>query len=224
MKLHNIFYALLMLLSFGCGGSSGDSTYVAMGASDATGIGASPITSGYVFRIDDKVSEICEETELNNLGIPGVEADEVQNVELPIAVEIDPKLVTIFVGGNDIVSGRTIEAFEEDVQDILSELTEKTGASIFIANLPDMTQLPTFLEEPDRDVTPERVRDFNAVITRQANAYNVTIVDLFSTGVQDVLISDDGFHPNDDGHQVIAELFLEQIIPQFCGKPYPEVQ
>ncbi len=205
----------------GAGGSSGNNVYVAIGASDATGIGATPLTNGYVFRINNQLDKSCGATELNNLGLPGATADQIENVELPIAKEIHPEIVTIFVGGNDLTSGRSTESFEIDVRNILSTLEEDTSALIFIANLPDISQLPRYLEDPDSDVTLTRVRAFNDAISRQAQLYNVTVIDLFAVGVNDVLISDDGFHPNDAGHEEFADLFLQQIIPQFCGKPYP---
>jgi len=224
MKIIVTLCILQILYITGCGGaggSSGNTVYVAIGASDATGIGATPITNGYVFRIDSQLDKSCGGTELNNLGIPGATADQIENVELPIAKEIDPEIVTIFVGGNDLTRGRSVESFEVDVRNILSTLKEKTSALVFIANLPDLTQLPRYLESPDSDVTLTRVLAFNDAISRQAQLYGVTVIDLYAAGVNDLLISDDDFHPNNGGHQEIADLFLAQIIPQFCGKPYP---
>jgi len=223
MFLRNFFGSIalgsLLAICAACDSSSdGDIRYVAIGASDATGIGASPIDNGYVYRIDDGIDSQCSEgSQLINLGIPSVEADEVDDVELPLAVEIDPDLVTVFVGGNDIIHGRTVESFESDVAKILVTLRNDTEAAIFIANLPDLTQLPRFRNEPDPDVTTERIVAYNAAIARQAAMVGVTVIDLYSEEVDDSLVSDDGFHPNDAGHDKIANLFLQEIIPQVCS-------
>ena len=211
--LSAIFFA-----SIGCGGGSDSHaqiSYVALGASDATGVGADPINEGYVFEIAEGVRQQGYSTELLNLGIPGAEADEIKNIELEalLGVQDTADLVTIFTGPNDIVSGRAVENFEGNIQTILSELREKTSAYIVISNIPDLTQLPRFVEEPSANVTFERVVAFNQAISRQAAVYNVPIVDSFSEPIDAFLVSGDGFHPSNEGHELIAQRFLELIKP-----------
>ena len=208
---------LLILASCGSSSSSNDINYVAIGASDAAGIGATPIGNGYVYRIKDSLNEQCGSIDLNNLGVPGLTANEIEDIEIPVAVRLNPDLVTVFTGGNDLVSGRSIEDFESDLADILTKLRSDTGAAIFVANLPDMTQLPEFQQDPDRDVTAERVAAFNAAISRQVGAAGATEVDLFSHEVNSTFVASDGFHPNDAGHQLMADLFLAKIVPQICS-------
>ena len=83
-------------------------------------------------------------------------------------------------------------------------------------NLPELTTIKKFREDPDRDVTKERVAAYNAAITRQANKFKVPIVDFYKAAPGDMLVSEkDGFHPNNDGHQKIANLYLKFILPQF---------
>lgn len=213
---------ILALFTAACGSDfiGADLKYVAIGASDATGVGADPIDSGYVYVIEDGLEDQCgtgdEESELQNLGIPGLDADEIADTELPIATKLDPDVVTVFTGGNDIVGGRDPAAFETDLAKILGDLRDHTNAILFVANLPDMTQLPEFQTDPDPDVTPERVAAFNAAIERQAQASGATLVDLFSQPVQANYVAGDGFHPSNEGHRAIAEQFLAQIIPQIC--------
>jgi len=53
---------LITFIFIGCNSSSqgddnGELLYVAIGASDAVGIGASPLTNGYVFKIRDSLEE-----------------------------------------------------------------------------------------------------------------------------------------------------------------------
>ena len=80
-----------------------------------------------------------------------------------------------------------------------------------MANIPELTDLPRFREDPDPDVTEDRVEAFNEAIERQAERFDVPIVDLHEEGVEDDL---DGFHPNNEGHRRIAEEFLEVILPE----------
>ncbi len=209
------------LAACGSSFSSSDYRYVAIGASDAVGIGAIPPSKGYVFLIEDELDRSCGDTELNNLGIPGVEADEIENVEVPAANALSPDLITIFVGGNDIVGGRSPEVFRNDLRDILMTLRDETSADIYIGNLPDLTQLPRFQDDPDPAVTSERVAAFNAVIAEEAAAVGAILVDVMSAGFTEAEVSQDGFHPSNEGHDLLADLFLAQIVPQFCGEPAP---
>jgi lysophospholipase L1-like esterase len=209
---------LTLLLLMGCGGSSGsnDFRYVAIGASDATGIGAFPLDEGYVFRIADTLNENCDGVELYNLGVPALTADDIENVELPAAVEIEPDFVTVFVGGNDLVDGRSVESFRADVADILQTLSLETDAIIFIANLPDLSKVPRFEDDPNQNVTLANVMAYNSVIESEANATGAVLVNLADNSPSDILVSEDGFHPSNQGHEVIANEFLAQMLPRVC--------
>lgn len=191
--------------------------YVALGASDAFGIGASPITRGYVYRIKDGFEDHGRRVNLLNLGIPTADIPAIKKTAQKVLKrdkEID--LVTIWTGANDVIGGNDLGDFENDLAGILSRLRSKSNAFVVIMNLPDLTQIKRFREDPDKHVTPQRVAAFNQAITRQAQKYNVPIVDFFKDSPGDMLVSKaDGFHPNNDGHQRIADLYLQIILPHF---------
>ena len=98
---------------------------------------------------------------------------------------------------------------------MLARIRDKSNAFVVIMNLPDLTQIKKFREDPDKHVTVENVAAFNQAITRQANKYNIPIVDFFKAAPGDMLVSKDGFHPNNDGHQKIANLYLQIVLPKF---------
>ena len=76
------------------------------------------------------------------------------------------------------------------------------------------------MDEPDDDVTRERIEAFNDAIAEQAEDHDVLLVDLYGEPVEDDLVSDrDGFHPNNRGHQRIADRFLEVILPALGLEP-----
>lgn len=191
--------------------------YIALGASDAFGIGAEPITRGYVYRIKDGFEDRGRKVNLLNFGIPTANSPAIKITEkatLKRDTEID--LVTIWTGANDLIAGDDVGDFKEDLEYILSRLRSKSNAFVVIMNLPDLTQIKRFRENPDKHVTVENVTAFNQAITRQAQKYKVPIVDFFKAAPGDMLVSKkDGFHPNNDGHQKIADLYLQIILPQF---------
>jgi lysophospholipase L1-like esterase len=209
-----VVLGLLSSLS-SCGGSNADVEYVALGASDTLGVGLTPITNSYPSLIDDQLENRGKETDLTNLGIPSAEVDEVRELEVGIAVEENPDLITLSIGPNDIVNGTLASDFETELTEIFQELRGETDAFLVVATIPDLTQLPRFAEEPDPDVSIERVNEFNQVILRQAAAFQVPIADLRPYAVGADVTTDDGFHPNDEGHQIIAREFLKIIEPQF---------
>ena len=107
----------------------------------------------------------------NNLGVPGAEVnDTVATVTdgggphdlvlrglgtaLQQAVALQPTLVTLWIGSNDVLaaatSGRVINGvtltrpadFERDYRTIVNTLTAATGAQLVMANLPNVTSIP----------------------------------------------------------------------------------
>lgn len=217
--MKRLLLILHFVISIGCGGGSGGNSieYAALGASDVVGIGATPLTNGYVYLIEDSIQQQRDENvDLNNLGIPGAEVDTIKN----IAVEIlkrspTPALITLSTGANDVIGGAKAPNFEEGLKSLLAELRSiAPNAIIAVANIPNLTQLPRFEENPDPDVTTYRLGIFNAAIARQASAHNALLVDLYSTQLNDSLVNDiDGFHPSDAGHRAIADQFLAVLAP-----------
>ena len=189
--------------------------YLAIGASDAAGFGAEPITDGYVFRVAEELDERVDQVFLTPLAIPNAGTEQLDAaLELLLETGIEPNLVTVWTGANEVVRGEDADDFEDALEDMFERLRDRTDGVIVAANIPDLTELPRFREDPDDDVTEERIEEFNEAIAEQAEDYDVLVVDLYGEPVEDDLVSDeDGFHPNDAGHQRIADEFLEVILP-----------
>jgi lysophospholipase L1-like esterase len=189
--------------------------YLALGASDAAGVGAEPITQGYVFQIAEELDERIELVLLTNLAVPGANTEQLdQALELFLESDVEPGLVTVWTGANDLIRGEDADDFEDELENIFERLRDQTDGVIVAANIPDLTELPRFRDEPDDDVTQERVHEFNEAIAAQAEDYDVLVVDLHAQPVEDDLVSDeDGFHPNNEGHRKIADQFLAVILP-----------
>lgn len=210
---------LITILIFGsCDGelttSSSDSiTYIAFGASATLGVGAVPLTNGYVFKIKDELELQFQEVELINHGVLGATIDVIDvQVQDLLATNANPEIITIWTGSNDVIKGDNPEEFESFLETILLQLTEQTSAFIVIANIPDLTQLPRFIKNPSNEVTLERLDAFNSSIQTQASAFSIPVVDLFAEEITDELVSSDGFHPSNKGHERIAELFLGIVL------------
>ena len=209
---------LTILLMTGCTNHRLDEDaiqYMAVGASDAVGVGATPLSNGYVFRIEDALEAEDKNVHLVNVGIPGANLEAIaQATKTALRLGANPDLVTIWVGANDLIDGVDPEDFEAVLDDLLDRLEDKE-AFIVIADLPDLTKLPRFREEPLETVTGRRIEAFNRIIHNQADEHDAALVRLSEEEVEDRYVSDiDGFHPNDRGHRRIAELFLAAIEPE----------
>lgn len=207
---------LLLVAVVGCSSDSptdpGDTiiVYAAMGASDAVGVGASPLSNGYVFLIADDLG-MDRMVDLRNLGEIGAHSFDLVARQLGPALAADPDLVTIWTGSNDVIGGDSVASFSADLDRILGDLASQTQAQVFLGDLVDLTQVPRFVANPDPDVTSARVMAFNSAIAAAAGLHGAHVVPLSSIPITDDLFAIDGFHPSNEGHRQIADAFLDAI-------------
>ena len=207
--------ALAIAIATGCGGSpiapSSTTTYSALGASDAVGIGASPVTDGYVYVLSRRLNGARRGARLHNFGVLGALADQIAGGPLEQAIAVNPAVVTLWTGSNDVVSGVAVDAFAVSLDRILVELRTRTKATIFVGDLADLTRAPRFRSVPDPDVTPQRIAAFNQRIADVVAARGCVLVRLSALPIDDSIFAFDGFHPNDAGHQRIADAFWAEM-------------
>lgn len=189
--------------------------YNAIGASDSLGVGAFPLSDGYTFRIQDELKDQGRNVALFHIGIPGANTDIIANAAKTAAERgVSAELATIWVGANDLVSGVPVETFALDLHNLLSAVQEDMQAYVILANIPPLPEFPSFIEDPSPEVTEDRVAQYNTVIKNQALARGIPIVDLSNDTIDGHLVNDfDGLHPDDDGHERLAQLFMKMIRP-----------
>ena len=188
--------------------------YVAMGASDAVGIGAFPFDEGYVYKIRDGLQPYADSIEFENLGASGERISYYESTELPAAIVRAPDVVTIWAGPNDVGGGVDVGRFEAALARIFAALRQQSSAIVVMANVPDLTVLPFYTLFPDEDVTLASIQAYNNAIARQCAAYRIQLVDLYAGRYSENpdYVAIDGFHPSNAGHAKLAELFLEEIL------------
>lgn len=194
---------------------AGPVTYVALGASDAVGVGSTqPGSQGYVPLL---ATRLPKGSHLVNLGISGIHLHAALTEELPIALTTSPELVTIWLVANDFVGGVTYSDYMHDLNILLEQLRVHTHASLVMANLPDLTRLPAFANQTATQKAQmlQQIQRWNVGIAALAKQYNVTLVDLYNHGSQITAhpeyISGDGFHPSPAGYVQLADIFWQAI-------------
>ncbi len=195
--------------------------YVALGASDALGVGAgNPNTEGYIPRL---IARLPPRSQALNLGVSGIELHDALARELPQALATQPTLVTVWLSGNDFRDCVSLAQYGTDLDRLLAQLHEQTHAQVFVANLPDMSQLPYFkqgapnggacVQGASTDAVRALAEHWNSVINAAVARHGDVLVDLFRSSLagRPDLVASDGFHPSSQGYAILADLFWQQI-------------
>ncbi len=190
-------------------------TYVAIGASDTFGVGTDdPYDENWATDLANLLGP--SHIHLINLGIPGITAHDALTLELPIALDAHPDLITIWLGVNDIVANVPTSSFASDFQTLLARLRANSPhARIAIANIPDLTLLPFFAQDDPAALT-QQIQAYNAVIASAAQRYGAILVDLTQQNYNlrahpEYISSFDGLHPTDIGYQQLAKVFYSAL-------------
>ena len=186
--------------------------YVAIGASDTVGVGAAdPAREGWVPLLHRRLPP---DTRLVNLGISGSLLRDALVQQLPVALDAEPDLVTIWLAVNDFNARIPLDMYSTQLDELLGRLARETSARILIANVPDLTRVPVYAVIPPELLRAEVLR-WNGVIAAAAERHGATVVDLypltFEVAVQPELVARDGFHPSAEGYRRLAEVMWTAI-------------
>jgi acyl-CoA thioesterase I len=183
--------------------------YVAIGASDSVGVGASdPAKGSWPARID---ALFPQGTTYVNLGVSGSLTLQAQREQLPGAIAQKPTVITVWLAVNDLNATIDPGSYAQALGVIVDGLVQGTSATIFVGNVPDLRSVPVYASV-DKTVLLARITAYNSAIAQVAarNPDRVVPVDLFTGSaalVSTATVSADGFHPSDQGYQLIADRF-----------------
>jgi lysophospholipase L1-like esterase len=190
-------------------------TYVALGDSTVEGIGASHISKTYPSIIHSALKKSYKNVVFHNLGKSGARISDTIEGQLEKTVQINPQLITISIGANDIFKRKSLKSYSENLDLLLEQLTSKTDATIVINTIPDFSVVPS-IPPILRTYCEIQGKRFNSVIEKMAEKYSVVLADLYThtsvLGKQyPELFSDDGLHPSDIGYAIWAHAILVKI-------------
>ena len=187
--------------------TAGPILYVALGDSTGAGVGAKD-GGGYVARLFKRLLEKRPDSKLSNLCVSGATTADLIRDQLDRGVALNPDLVTIGIGINDIGHGLTLEQFSKNFDQILSTLKEKTHATIVVTNIPDISTAPR-IPASMRSQYQRQIEEFCKRLEEIANRHGVAIYDIYTITKQELpshpeYFSADGFHPSDAGYELWA--------------------
>jgi lysophospholipase L1-like esterase len=188
-------------------------TYVAIGASDTFGIGADdPQTESWPI---DLSAALGKGVRLVNLGIPDILLQQALDVEVPVALDAHPNLVTVWLAVNDLANNVPISEYSHDLDLLLSRIQKGAPrARIAVANVPDLTLLPYFSAD-DPQTLFSQIQAYNSVIASIVKRHHAILVDVYRQWNElrnhPEYISNDGLHPSTLGYAQIAMLFYQAL-------------
>ena len=186
--------------------------YVALGASDAVGIGATdPSRESWVSVL---AGQMPAGTRLVNLGISGSLLRDALAQQLPVALDAAPDVVTVWLAVNDFNARVPLDQYAAQLDTLLDALTTRTTGHVLVANVPNLMAVPLYDQIPRNLLRAELAR-WNVAIAASAERHGATIVDLYELGPELArrpdLVGVDGFHPSTEGHRRLADVMWAAI-------------
>ena len=188
--------------------------YVAIGASDTVGVGArDPAKGSWPALVAARLP--AGSPPYTNLGVSGSLTLQAVSQQLPGAIAQKPNLVSVWLAVNDLNATIEPASFADSLGQIVDGLVQKTSATIFVGNVPDLRAVPVYAGA-DKTRLLAGIQAYNDAIAAIAakNPGRVKVVDLFTGSaalVSTGTVSQDGFHPSDEGYQLIADRFANAM-------------
>lgn len=182
--------------------------YLALGDSCAQGVGASHVDLGYVPRVARALQRLTGRTvEITNLSVSGAQAHEVLRDQIPQVEALGwvPDLVTLDVGGNDVVMGQVnADEYTTNMRQILRRLPERS----YVGDVPWFAMIPF---KGRSEAFTERVRP---LIPESGHVLLPLHEISASPGPlkYHLWTAADFFHPNDAAYLAWSEAFIETIV------------
>ncbi len=193
--------------------------YMALGDSIAAGYGALPATQGYVYLLyQEGAFDTVPNTLFCNAAVPGATSKDVLDYQVPQVSLFHPNVITLTVGGNDLLAimagadpAQVMNNFAINFQQILYKLRSTLpDARIYVSNQYSV---------PEIAGSDQIVPVFNNIISQIAQAFGVTVVDVYSAfdGRKGLLLIErhdaapDQVHPTNAGYRAIADAFEAAI-------------
>jgi lysophospholipase L1-like esterase len=204
------------------------SRYVAIGDSFTEGIGDPEPRSpggnrGWADRVAEVLADQAEDFAYANLAVRGRLLQQILDEQVEPALELRPDLITVSMGGNDVIRPGT------DPDDIaarfdggIARLTSQ-GASIVMFNGPDIGMTPVLSR------VRGKVAIYNENLRTVAQKYDAIVADMWSLRelVDPRMWQRDRLHFSPVGHQTIARMVLKALnvendLEPFAAEPLPK--
>jgi len=183
---------------------------VVLGDSTGAGVGASDVDHGYPRLVARMLAAGAgRPVELRVLSVSGARVGDVRTNQLQHVAALNPDLVLLVVGGNDVVHLTRRSSARRDLREVIQRCS-RTGARLVVAGVPAMGTTRR-VAEPLRSLIRLVAHRLDMVWREETSAAEAVRVELAAeTGpafaADGTLFSDDLFHPSDTGYALWARV------------------
>ncbi len=179
--------------------------YVAIGDSSTEGLVDPDGQGGYrgwADRLAQLIADAQDEPlEYANLAVRSLRLDEIRNRQFDDALALEPDLMTIFGGGNDLIGiGWDLDEMRADLAAMYGE-ARAHDCTVLTFTFPDPTSI-----NPLGKRVKDRMFRFNDIVRAEAERYGVLVMDFQNYPITEDprLWFEDRLHGNELGHQRTA--------------------
>lgn len=230
--MHLLWAALLVVMA-PCGTLGAPKTdttavrYLALGDSYTIGTGASDIAHNYPSILASRVAKATgTKVSVSNPAVNGFTTLNLIDRELSYVGRVKPDLVSILIGVNDLVQGRTPDQYRASLVKIYDTVaSQKLPAGRVVAiSIPDWSAVPAAADYGDPVRLHSLTEEFNAAAQAEATGRGFTWVDI--TAVTTLAmgtpgwVSADLLHPGDAQYQAWADA-IWSVVEKSSGAVRP---
>ena len=187
--------------------------YVALGDSYTIGTGASDAAHAWPSIIAARLG-----AELTNPAVNGYTTLDLIRDEIPYLARVNPDVVSVLIGVNDLVQGRSADEYRRSLTTIYDAVS---GRRVVAVSIPTWSYVPAAAGFGGADRVDRLTRVFNEVARDQADGRGYAWVDLTEASTSGIgsegWIASDALHPGD----VQYAAWAEAIWPVFKGAVTP---
>jgi lysophospholipase L1-like esterase len=181
--------------------------YLALGDSYTIGTGASDDAHAWPSIIAARLG-----AELKNPAVNGYTTLDLMRDELPLLETFRPDFVSVLIGVNDLVQGRSPDEYRGSLRTIYDAVA---GRSVFTVSIPTWSYVPAAVDFGGKDHVDRLTRVFNDVARDEAARRGFTWIDIGEASTSGIgtegWIASDQLHPGDPQYAAWAEVIWRAI-------------
>ena len=175
--------------------------YLALGDSYTIGTGATDPSRSWPSIIARRLG-----AELTNPAVNGYTTENLIRHELPLVEKVNPDLVTVLIGVNDLVQGRTLDEYRWSLRTIYDALR---GRLVVAVSIPTWAYVPAAADFGGADHVGRLTAAFNQVAREEATSRDFFWVDIGPASTLRIgssgWVASDSLHPGDSQYEAWAE-------------------
>jgi lysophospholipase L1-like esterase len=192
--------------------------YLALGDSYTIGTGASSKARNYPSILAARLTKaIGRKVGLTNPAVNGFTTEDLITNELGYIDRLKPQLISILIGVNDLVQGRTAEQYRTSlvrIYDTVAALGLPLGRVVAIS-IPNWSEVPAAPAFGDKAALRRLTDTFNSIAQREGETRGFTWIDITAASTSAMgspdWISSDQLHPGDAQYAAWADVMWTAV-------------